>query len=58
MLYMIDLKEVKTMPTLKHLLEELKALRVNPDEVRVPGTLYDDLVEQAEDSIEDDPEDK
>ena len=43
------------MPTLKHLLEELKALAVDPDEVRLPGTLYDDLVEQAED-IEDEEE--
>jgi hypothetical protein len=43
------------MPTLKHLIEELKKLAVDPDEVRLPGTLYDDLVEQAED-IEDEEE--
>ena len=42
------------MPTLKHLLEDLKKLAVDPDEVRVPGKLYDDLVEQAEDTIEED----
>ncbi len=40
------------MPTLKHLFEELQKLAVNPDEVRLPGKLYDDLVEQAEDTIE------
>jgi len=40
------------MPTLKHLLEELKKLAVDPDEVRMPGTLYDELVEQAEESNE------
>ena len=40
------------MPTLKHLFEELKKLAVDPDEVRLPGQLYDDLVEQAEDTIE------
>jgi hypothetical protein len=40
------------MPTLKHLIDELKKLDVSPDEVRLSGTLYDDLVEQAED-IED-----
>jgi hypothetical protein len=40
------------MPTLKHLFEELEKLAVDPDEIRVPGKLYDDLVEQAEDTIE------
>ena len=43
------------MPTLKHLIEELKKLAVDPDDIRVPGTLYDDLVEQAEDTIEEKP---
>ena len=46
------------MPTLKHLLEELHKLDVNPDEVRMPGTLYDDLVDQAEDVIEENPDEK
>ena len=41
------------MPTLKHLIEELRKLNVDPDDVRLPGTLYDDLVEQAENSTED-----
>lgn len=40
------------MPTLKHLIEELKKIKVDPDEVRVPGQLYDDLVEQAEDVLD------
>ena len=40
------------MPTLKHLLEELDKMTVDPDEIRVPGTLYDDLVAQAEDVVE------
>ncbi len=40
------------MPTLKHLFEELEKLAVDPDNIRVPGKLYDDLVEQAEDTIE------
>ena len=40
------------MPTLKHLFEELQKLAVDPDDIRVPGKLYDDLVEQAEDTIE------
>jgi hypothetical protein len=45
-------KEDKAMPTLKHLLEELEKMTVDPDEIRVPGTLYDDLVAQAEDTVE------
>ena len=42
----------KAVPTLKHLLEELKDMSVEPDEIRMPGTLYDDLVNQAEDVVE------
>jgi hypothetical protein len=37
------------MPTLKHLLEELQKISVDPDEVHIPGQLYDDLVGDAED---------
>jgi hypothetical protein len=44
------------MPTLRHLLEDLKKLGADPDEVRLPGELYDDLYEQAEDAIEKNPE--
>jgi len=45
------------MPTLKHLFEELEKLAVDPDEIRVPGKLYDDFIGQAEDTIEN-PEDE
>ena len=41
------------MPTLKHLLEELKKIRVDPDEVRIPGQLYDNIVADAEDEADD-----
>jgi hypothetical protein len=51
-------KEVKGMPTLKHLIEELKDMEVEPDEIRMPGVLYDDLVNQAEDVIEQNPDDE
>ena len=44
------------MPTLKQLVQELKKLDIDPDEVRLPGELYDNLVEQAEDSTEENPE--
>ena len=40
------------MPTLKHLIEEIESLTVDPDDIRIPGTLYDDLVNQAEDVVE------
>ena len=36
------------MPTLRHLLDELRDMDVDPNDVRLPGTLYDDLVDQAE----------
>ena len=49
-------KEVKVMPTLRHLLEELQKLAVDPDKVRMPGQLYDDLVEQAEETGEEEEE--
>jgi hypothetical protein len=37
------------MPKLRHLIEELKKLSVDPDEVCIPGQLYDDLMDQGED---------
>ena len=37
------------MPTLRYLIEELKKLSVDPDEVRIPSQLYDDLMDQGED---------
>ncbi len=40
------------MPTLKQLLQELRKLDVDPDEVRIPGQLYDDLVDDAEEIAE------
>ena len=37
----------------KQLVDELKKLDIDPDEVRsLPGSLYDDLVEQAEDTAD------
>ena len=44
------------MPTLKHLLDELRKLRVDPDEITMPGQLYDDFVDQADDIVEDNPD--
>ena len=41
------------MPTLQHLLDELRKLRINPDEIRIKGKLYDELIQDADDVIED-----
>jgi len=46
------------MPTLKHLLEELQKIDVDPDEVRIHGQLYDDLVNDAEDIAEENPKEE
>lgn len=46
------------MPTLRHLLEELKKLAVDPDDIRVPGQLYDEFIKQAEDTIEENLEEE
>jgi len=40
------------MPTLKHLLDELRKLRVNPEEIRIKGKLYDELIDDADDVSE------
>ena len=45
------------MPTLKHLIDELRRISVDPDEVRIPGQLYDDLVDQGEDLADQDGDD-
>ena len=44
------------MPNLKHLLDDLEELDVDPRQVRLPGPLYDDLVQQAEDIDEEEEE--
>lgn len=36
------------MSSLKHLLEELGLLGVKPEDVRIPGQVYDDIVTEAE----------
>ena len=44
------------MPNLKHLLEELEDLGVEPKRIRIPGSLYDSLVADADDSGEEEEE--
>ena len=44
------------MPNLKHLLEELEELGIEPKKIRIPGQLYDNLVSDAEDSSEENPD--
>ncbi len=44
------------MPNLKHLLDELEELDVDPRQVKLPAPLFDDLVSQAEDGDEENEE--
>ena len=43
------------MPNLRHLLDDLEELGVEPNQVRIPGQLYDSMVADAEESIEENP---
>ncbi len=43
------------MPNLKHLLEELEEIGVEPKNIRIPGQLYDNLMSDAEESREENP---
>ena len=44
------------MPNLKHLLDDLEDLGVEPKKIRIPGQLYDSMVADAEESSEDEEE--
>ena len=46
------------MPNLKHLLEDLEELGVEPNTVRIPGQLYDSMVADAEESIEEEAQEE
>ena len=40
------------MPNLKHLLDELEELDISPQQIKLPGPLYDDLLDQAEEEAD------
>ena len=42
------------MPNLKHLLDDLEEIGVEPHTVRVPGSLYDSMLADAEENPEED----
>ena len=46
------------MPNLQHLLEELEELGVEPRKIRIPGQFYDNIVTDAEESSEENPDDE
>jgi hypothetical protein len=50
------LQKEENMPNLKHLLDELRDLDVDPRDIRLPGPLYDDLMSQADDIDDDEDE--
>jgi hypothetical protein len=41
------------MLSLQHLLDELRKLRVKPEDIRITGRLYDELIDDADDVSED-----
>jgi len=51
-------KEVRHMPNLKHLLDDLEEIGVEPNTIRIPGQLYDNMVADAEESTEENPEEE
>jgi hypothetical protein len=44
------------MPNLKHLLDDLAELDVPPEEIHIPGQLYDSLIADAEEAQDEDAE--
>ncbi len=46
------------MPSLKQLIEELSELSVDPGEIRLPGTLYEELLDQGESVAEENPDEE
>ena len=44
------------MPNLKHLLDDLEELAIEPRRIRIPGQLYDNLVTDAEEPSDDEEE--
>jgi len=43
------------MPNLKHLLDDLDEMGVEPKSIRIPGQLFDSLLSDAEESGEENP---
>ena len=43
------------MPNLEHFLDDLEDIGVEPKKVRIPGQLYDDMVADAVETIEENP---
>jgi acyl CoA:acetate/3-ketoacid CoA transferase len=46
------------MPNLKHLLDDLEEMGVEPHKVRIPGQLYDSLIADAEESQDEDAQEQ
>jgi hypothetical protein len=46
------------MPNLKHLLDDLAQPDISPEEVRIPGQLYDSLIPDCDEADEEDTEDE
>jgi hypothetical protein len=44
------------MPNLEHFLDDLENIGTNPNQVHIPAQLYDDMLADAEESIQENPE--
>ena len=44
------------MPSIENLVEELRKVGAKPGDVQIPGTLYDQIVEDAEKDLRDENE--
>ena len=54
-MYLYLIQGGEGMPNLKHLLDNLEEIGVEPKRIRIPGQLYDNIVSDAEESSEDNP---
>ena len=43
------------MPNLEHFLDDIADLGSNPKQVHIPGQLYDDMLAEVEESVEENP---
>ena len=43
------------MPNLEHFLDDIEDLGIEPKKIRIPGQLYDNMLADAEETIEENP---
>ena len=43
------------MPNLEHFLDDIEDLGASPKQIRIPAALYDDMLAEVEDTVEENP---